>query len=120
MKQAVEQWISAQRSKLETGSVNSGDLDQLEGLIKEPSRQIIMYLTARSTNLRSGVVSWVTFDSNAPHEPELPSDDPPYETILDAVADGWRVVQFPIINLYEYKDMENDYLGFDFILEKWV
>jgi len=28
-------------------------------------------------------------------------------------------VQYPIPKLYEYKDLENDYVGFDFILEKW-
>ena len=50
----------------------------------------------------------------------MPDDDPLYASVLDAVADGWRVVQFPVINLYNYEDLENDYVGFDFILEKWI
>ena len=34
------------------------------------------------------------------------------------MADGWRVVQFPISKLYSCQDQDNDYLGCEFILEK--
>ena len=119
MKTIVERWITESRTKLKTAPLQAEDLDQLEGLMMEP-RQSIMYLTATSTNLRSGIVSWVVFDPTKKHAPELPDDDPLYASVLDAVADGWRVVQFPVINLYNYEDLENDYVGFDFILEKWI
>ena len=82
-------------------------------------RPKIMYLTARSTNMRSGIVGWVEFVPGEKPKLKLPGDEPPYESVLEAVADGWRVVQYPIPKLYEYKDLENDYVGFDFILEKW-
>jgi hypothetical protein len=48
----------------------------------------------------------------------LPDDQPPYASVIDAVADGWRVVQFPVTKLYSYQDVDNDYLGYEFILEK--
>ena len=51
-------------------------------------------------------------------EPTLPDAEPPYESVTAAMVDGWRVVQFPISKLYRYQEQDNDYLGFEFILEK--
>ena len=119
MKAAVEQWIAASRSQLKTRPLDVEDLDRLEELLTEP-RQQILYLTAASTNMRSGVVGWVLYDPTSVHAPSLPVNEPPYESVLAAVADGWRIVQFPISSLYEYNNFENDYIGFDFILEKWI
>jgi len=56
MKTTVERWITESRTKLKTAPLEAEDLDQLEGLMMEP-RQSINYLTATSTNLRSGIVS---------------------------------------------------------------
>ena len=119
MKSEVEQWIVASREKLKTTPLEAADLDQLATLLAEPL-QLTLYLTARSTNMRSDIVSWALYDPTKEYDPELMSDEPPYKSVLDAVADGWHVAQYPIINLYEYKDLENDYVGFDFILEKWI
>jgi hypothetical protein len=53
-------------------------------------------------------------------EPTLPAQEPPYASVLAAVADGWRIVQFPDAKLYAYQGVDNDYLGFEFILEKMI
>ena len=119
MKEAVKQWLSSSRKKIKSTPLEGTDLDQLENLLKEPT-QVTLYLTARSTNMRSGIVAWALFDPSKAHEPELMSDKPPYKSVLDAVGHGWHVAQYPIINLYQYKDLDNDYVGFDFILEKWI
>ena len=112
MKAAFEEWIAPSREKMRTGSLEAADLDQLEALLAGPR--------SRSSNMRSGISSWVLYDSTQPHEPTLPAQEPPYGSVLEAVADGWRIVQFPISKLYSYQAMDNDYLGFEFILEKWV
>ena len=119
MQLEIKQWIVESRKKLKGEGLDDGDLNQLEALLDETPQPKIMYLTAWSTNMRSGVVGWVVFVPGEGPELKLPGDEPPYDTVLEAVADGWRVVQYPIPKLYEYKDLENDYLGFDFILEKW-
>ena len=119
MQSEIRQWIAESRRKLESGALEGRDLDQLESLLENPPRPKIMYLTARSTNMRSGIVGWVVFVPGEKPKLRLPGDEPPYDSVLEAVADGWRVVQYPIPKLYEYKDLENDYVGFDFILEKW-
>ena len=59
-------------------------------------------------------------DPTQPHRPTLPSQEPPYGSVLEAVADGWRIVQFPIAELRRFSDVDNDYLGYEFILEKMV
>ncbi len=133
MQSEIRRWIAESRKKLEGKGLDDGDLNQLEALLDDGSRPLddgsrplddglrpkIMYLTARSTNMRSGIVGWVEFVPGEKPKLKLPGDEPPYESVLEAVADGWRVVQYPIPKLYEYKDLENDYVGFDFILEKW-
>lgn len=119
MQSEVRQWIAESREKLEGNGLDGGDLDRLEAVLENLSPPKIMYLTARSINMRSGIVGWVVFVPGEKPKLKLPSDEPPYDSVLEAVADGWRVVQYPISKLYEYKDLENDYVGFDFILEKW-
>lgn len=119
MQSEIRRWIAESRKKLEGKGLDDGDLNQLEALLDDGPRPKIMYLTARSTNMRSGIVGWVEFVPGEKPKLKLPGDEPPYESVLEAVADGWRVVQYPIPKLYEYKDLENDYVGFDFILEKW-
>ncbi len=119
MQSEIRQWIAESRKKLEDGELDARDLDKLEALVVNPPRPKIMYLTARSTNMRSGIVGWAVFVPGEGPELRLPGDEPPYDSVLEAVAEGWRVVQYPIPKLYEYNDLENDYVGFDFILEKW-
>jgi len=119
MKEAVEQWIKAQKEKLHTEPITSEDLDGLETCLQE-LRQQILYLYSKSTHMRSAIASWALYDPTQAQEPMLPSQDVPYDSVLEAMADGWRVVQFPISKLYTYKGVDNDYLGFEFVLEKWV
>ena len=66
------------------------------------------------------MASWSLCDPTRPEQPVPPSVEPPYESVLAAVADGWRVVQFPIAKLYAYEGQYNDYLGFEFVLEKFA
>lgn len=118
MRHDVAEWMRAARGKLPAGELADADLDALEALLKTP-RQSILYLYSKSTNMRSGVASWALYDPTEPHEPKLPSDEPPYASVVDAMADGWRVVQFPIPTLYEYTELDNRYLGYEFVLERW-
>ena len=119
MKPGIRKWLTCSREKLKTAPLDEADLDRLETLLAD-QRRVTLYLTARSPSMRSKVVGWALYDPTQNNEPRLMSDEPPYASVLDAVADGWHVAQYPVSNLYSYKDLENDYVGFDFILEKWV
>ena len=88
-----------------------------EVLLAEP-RQLVLYLYSKSTNMRSAIASWALYDPTVPYEPTLPSQDVPYDSVIEAVNDGWRIVQFPRAELYQFSDIDNTYLGYEFILEK--
>ena len=119
MKPAIKQWMDACRAKLREGKLTDGDLLRLETLLTEP-RQMVLYLYSKSTNMRSPIASWALYDPTKPEKPALPSQELPYSSVIDAVRDGWRIVQFPISKLYEFSDIDNAYLGYEFILEKWT
>ncbi|MCY3737570.1 MAG: hypothetical protein OXG13_14275 [Gemmatimonadaceae bacterium] len=119
MHEAAREWSARCRDKLRTGAITAEDLDRLDVLLAEP-RQQILYLYSKSTNMRSQLASWALYDATRPQGPTLPGDEPPYESVLAAVADGWRVVQFPMAKLYAYEGQDNDYLGYEFVLEKLV
>ena len=116
---AIAEWVTAAREKLKAGALTEEDLRNLENLDRD-LRQMVIYLYAKSANMRSAVSSWALYDPTAPCEPTLPAQEPPYSAVVEAVADGWRIVQFPISKLYGFSDLDNDYLGFEFILEKWA
>ena len=119
MKAAIKEWLATSRQKLQAGVLTAEDLDRLADLV-EQRRQLVLYLYSKSSNMRSPIASWMKYDATQPQEPTLPSQEPPYESVLAAVAEGWRIVQFPDPKLYVYQGMDNDYLGFEFILEKMV
>ena len=107
------------RQKLKEGSLTDQDLERLQTLVTSP-KQMVLYLYSKSTNMRSGIASWALYDPMEPDEPKLASQDLPYASVIDAVKDGWRIVQFPITKLHHFSDADNDYLGYEFILEKLV
>lgn len=119
MRTEVEQWLTDSRQKAVEGTLKPADVDRLVDLLRQPTQQIL-YLYSKSTNMRSALASWMLYDASQPQEPTLPSAEPPYASVLAAIADGWRVVQFPDPTRYSYQDVDNDYLGYEFILEKMV
>ena len=80
-----------------TGSALPADPEQLAGL----------------PGSRDGVVR----DGDILEGPPNPNDWP-YQSPLDAIRDGWRVIRFPDMALM--MDESRTYgLGFEFILERW-
>ncbi len=119
MKSALNEWLNDCINKLKAGELTEIDLNRVVDVLKS-EKQIILYLYSKSTNLRSPLGAWALYDPTAPDDPVLPSQDPPYASVLDAVRDGWKIVQFPRPELYSFSDVENAYLNFEFILEKTV
>ena len=117
MENTVKHWLAESRKKLQAGNFTETDLQQLETLLTAP-RQMVLYLYSKSTNMRSAIASWALYDPTVPYEPTLPSQDVPYDSVIEAVNDGWRIVQFPRAELYQFSDIDNSYLGYEFILEK--
>ena len=119
MKSTIKEWLEKCTIKLNTGELTEEDLHGVTAALNS-ERQLILYLYSKSTNLRSPLGAWALYDPTAPDDPLLPSQDPPYASVLEAVRDGWRIVQFPRPELYNFSDVENTYLNFEFILEKII
>jgi hypothetical protein len=117
METTIKQWLDESRKRLQAGNFTEADLQRLEVLLTKP-RQMVLYLYSKSTNMRSAIASWALYDPTVSYEPTLPSQDTPYDSVIEAVNDGWRIVQFPRAELYQFSDVDNAYLGYEFILEK--
>ena len=83
-------------------------------------RQKVLVLYLANSALDSRVKGWSIYDGTG-QENHTTGDSatPPYETGLEALLDGWRVIQFPQL-IPPYPDMEyaTSYQQNEFIFEK--
>ena len=108
-------------AELERGELTPAQLCQgITDLIGQNRRkpQDILYLQARNTSPESQVVGMMRIEGEkrvaCPPDPE----DWPYQTVLDAVKDGWQIISFPNMSLLAVDEKEVYGLGFEFILER--
>lgn len=81
-------------------------------------RQDLLYLQASTTSVTGDVVGMLLVQDGQVSEGPADPDEWPYPTVLAAMQDGWRVIQFPDLALS--LDESRTYgLGYEFILEKW-
>ena len=120
MSTKIKEWISLVREKVKNGGVSESDLDQLEQMLQvKDRRQRLLYLQATTPSIRSSVIGM------AQHEPvngaitqiEPDTDDWKYQTVHDAIVDGWQTIFFPGQRT-SFDDQEIDILGYEFILQK--
>ena len=117
VKSTIKEWLDDCIKKRNAGELTEVDLRGITTALNS-QKQLLLYLYSKSTSLRSPLGGWALYDATAPDEPVLPSQDAPYASVLEAVRDGWRIVQFPRPELYNFTDVDNAYLGYEFILEK--
>jgi hypothetical protein len=84
--------------------------------------QQLLFLAVANPNPTSPVVAWSHFDgSGQTHAMAGDSDSPPYETVLDAMRDGWRVLQAPqLMPAGPGQEHETAFLKFEYVLERLV
>ena len=107
------------RNQLAQGSLIPDDLQTVIDALDAVNRKVqdILYIQAESTALESPVLGMSLY-TNA-RRITLPSNrtDWPYQSVIEAVRDGWRIISFPSMALA----MDNSVtygLGCEFILEK--
>ena len=121
MAQSLTDWLREKRKKHAEGRLVEADFDELEGILATgpPARQQLLYLQAGSTSPLSRVVGMAVFLPGERHDNyRLDVEEFPYQTVIQAVEDGWRIVQFPVPPT-NFSDQSVDYVGFEFVLEKW-
>lgn len=116
-KQHLEQCLS----KLRTGTLTEPDLERALESLDEPivsTRQRLLYLQASNTSVTSPVEGMSLVDDEGVHDGPDDPDDWPYQTVHEAMQDGWRIVRFPEMTLMLVGEEQTHGLGCEFILEK--
>lgn len=103
--------------KLRRDELQESDLQALLTQTQTVKRQDLLYLQAANTGLNAPVNGMaLVIDGEWSDGPADPKDWP-YHTVLEAIRDGWRVLQFP--NMALMLDESRTYgLGAEFILER--
>jgi hypothetical protein len=83
-------------------------------------RQKVLILYLSNSALDSPVKGWTIYDGTGQDSFTTgDSDTPPYETGLDALKDGWRVIQFPqLIPPYPGLEYTTSFHQYEYIFEK--
>ena len=120
--EAIDRWIDEARTKLEDGGIQGGDLDRLHRIInanRVHTRQRLLYLHASTPAIRSQVIGMALHEPVPESVTEIVTVEQewPYNTVHDAILDGWQVIHFPDQRT-EFDDREIDILGYEFILQK--
>ena len=104
--------------ELKRGTLTEKGLRRIAKIADEArAMQDILYLHAAANSPISEVLAMrIVENGEISDGPENPADWP-YQSVLEAIRDGWRVVKFPELALM--MDESRTYsLGFEFILER--
>lgn len=85
-------------------------------------KQKLLVLYATSSSPDSPVGAWSIFDGTG-RERHMAGDgdEPPYESVLAAMRDGWRVIQLPQLRpAAPGAEHDTAFLEYEFVLEKMV
>ena len=116
IKQQVERCIAELRAGQLAETSLHGIITALDA--QPAPRQELLYLQASTTSVTGDVVGMLLVQDGEVSEGPADPDEWPYPTVLAAMQDGWRVIQFPDLALS--LDESRTYgLGYEFILEKW-
>ncbi len=94
---------------------------------KEPAlapqvRQQVLVLYLATSSLDTHVVGWSMYDGTG-ESIHMAGDEevPPYRTGLDALKDGWRMIQAsPLLTHPPGTEYQTNYLKYEFFFEKMV
>lgn len=79
-------------------------------------------LCLANPDLDSRVVAWSSYDGTGKtYAMAGDADEPPYPSVLAAMKDGWRVIQFPpLLAAAPSLEHRTGFLRFEYVLEKLV
>lgn len=84
-------------------------------------RQQVLYLWANGSGLDSGTVAWAFHDGAGGTGPAVPDASPPYASGVDALRDGWMLLQSSqLIPPAPEQEHLNSYLEYEFVFERRI
>ena len=117
-REAIAAKLDKAIAELRAGTLQESTLAAIrDEAAASPATQDLLYLQASGTDLNSEVIGMrIVLDGAVSDGPDDP-DDWPYQSVLEAVRDGWRIIDFP--NLALLLDESRTYAyGAEFVLEK--
>jgi len=85
------------------------------------TRQQVLYLWLAEGALDMAVVAWAFHDGAAGRGPALPAAEPPYAKSVDALHDGWMLLQSPPPPpIEEGREHQPSYLQHEFVFERRI
>ena len=118
-KRQIQEWLD----KLRAGTLVEADLQQALDRLDETSddaprkQQRLLYLNTGNTGVDSQVLGMALVENGQILEGPDDVDEWPYNSVIEAMDDGWRVIKFPEMALLLQEDKTFG-LGCEFILEK--
>ena len=90
------------------------------GNMSNTLRQKVLVLYLSTSALDSEVMGWSIYDGTGKENYTMgDSLEPPYPTGLDALLDGWRVIQIPtLIPPYPGEEYTTSFMKYAFVFEK--
>ncbi|MDE0297803.1 MAG: hypothetical protein OXN17_04170 [Candidatus Poribacteria bacterium] len=122
MTETQQQITESLITDLQNGSLTDVRLRQKISAIAadtDKQHQDILYLQVGNTSPASQAIGMTYIEAGVLKEASSDPDDWQYQTVLDAVQDGWRIISFPNMALLAVSDEDAYGLGFEFILERW-
>ena len=85
-------------------------------------RQQVLVLYLANSALDSPVRAWAVYDGTGQREHMSgDSDEPPYASGLEALKDGWRLIQAsPLVDHVSGDEFRTGYLKYEFFFEKMI
>lgn len=85
-------------------------------------RQQILILYLGTSALDSSVIGWTRYDGTGQSHPTMgDSDEPPYRTGLEALLDGWRLIQMSQLQAHPAgHEYDTAYLPYEYLFERMV
>ena len=93
------------------GTLTEQDLQQVLANITAAKPQRLLYLQAANTSVTSTVEGMSIVDGDGVHNGPDDPEDWPYQTVHEAMLDGWRIVKFPEMTLMLVGENETYGLG---------
>jgi hypothetical protein len=85
------------------------------------TKQQVLYLWLAEGALDMQVIAWAFHDGTGDKAPGIPGGDPPYPTGVQALEDGWMLLQSPPPPLVEEgREHQPSYLQHEFVFERRV
>lgn len=87
-----------------------------------PVRQQVLVLYLANSALDSPVKAWARYDGTGKRRHQAGGDEvAPYATGLDALRDGWRLIQAsPLIDHKSGDEFRTGYFKYEFFFEKLI